>query len=136
MRAEDFIYENIKSVYVVFVDETSLWWLRFLKKGFRHCYIIIEIDNGMTWVEINPMSNKMFINFYKFVCSYDYIGLLKSKLDAIIYKAEVNDVGVKTAPLALFTCVEAAKRMLGIHDRFIITPYQLYKKIKVVGKKS
>ncbi|KAF0112782.1 MAG: hypothetical protein FD149_2342, partial [Rhodospirillaceae bacterium] len=34
---------------------------------------------------------------------------------------------LRLAPWAPFTCVEAVKRILGIHVRAIITPWQLYK---------
>ena len=33
----------------------------------------------------------------------------------------------KPAPFMLFTCVEAVKRVLGIHRRGIVTPWQLYR---------
>ncbi len=28
-----------------------------------------------------------------------------------------------------FTCVEAAKRVLGLHDRRVVTPWQLYRRL-------
>jgi hypothetical protein len=36
----------------------------------------------------------------------------------------------KAAPFMLFTCVEAVKRVLGIHRRGIVTPWQLYQHLK------
>ena len=32
---------GISEVYVVFEDTDSIWWLKFLKKGFRHCYVLL-----------------------------------------------------------------------------------------------
>jgi hypothetical protein len=31
------------------------------------------------------------------------------------------------APISFFTCVEGAKRILGVHNIMIVTPWQLYK---------
>lgn len=128
--------ETISRVYVVFVDETSLWWLRFLKKGFRHCYVLIAIDNKMTWLEINPMSNQTFISVYQFLEETEYVDNLKIDNKFIICEIDVFDVGLKTAPISWFSCVEVVKRIVGLHSFFTFTPYQLYKKLKVVGKKS
>lgn len=135
MFENEFIFENLKYVYVVFVDEVSLWWLHLLKRKYRHCYILFKLDEGMTWVEVNPMSNQLFFNVYKFVENTDYIEFVRSSFDAQICEVRIANAGLKTAPLGFFTCVEFVKRVIGIHDRFIITPYQLYKKIINCRKK-
>jgi len=38
---------------------------------------------------------------------------------------------VKEAPWMPHTCVEAVKRVIGLHARFIITPWQLYRHLMV-----
>ncbi len=129
------IIEDISKCYVIFVDEVSLWWLRLLKKGFRHCYLVFSLDSGMTWLEINPMSNRVFFRSHQYCESYDYLSDLESK-EVIVMDVEIIDVGLKTAPIGFFSCVEFVKRSLGIHSLFTITPHQLYKKLKIVGKKS
>lgn len=130
------ILENIKKICIVFVDETSLWWLKLLKKGYRHCYVLFMLDDGLTWIEVNPMSNQIFLNVYKFLYEEDYIEILKKKSGTKICDVDINFVGLKVAPFGIFSCVELVKRIVGIHDFFIFTPYQLYKKLKIVGKKS
>lgn len=42
--SEDF--STLVPFYVVFQDETSLWWLRLLKPGFRHCYVLYPLAGG------------------------------------------------------------------------------------------
>lgn len=128
--------ESVKKIYVVFVDETSIWWLRFLKKGFRHCYILFGFDDDMTWIEINPMSNQIFMNVYKFIEKVDFAELVQKEYGALICEVEVVNAGLKKAPFSWFSCVEMVKRIAGIHDKTVITPHQLYKKLKIVGKKS
>ncbi|MFV0627152.1 MAG: hypothetical protein ACK5N8_07375 [Alphaproteobacteria bacterium] len=127
---------EVSECYVVFVGDVNLWWLKPLKKGFRHCYIVVELDDGMTWLEINPLSNRLFVIAHQFVKPCDYITLLKKEKSVIILKEKMKDVGGNVAPLGIFSCVEFVKRSLGIHSFWTITPYQLYNKLKIVGKKS
>lgn len=42
MRLDIFAAGVYSECYVVFADNTSLWWLKLLKPGFRHCYVILR----------------------------------------------------------------------------------------------
>ena len=125
----------INHCYIVFTDNTSLWWLKFLKSGFRHCYVLIEFKENQ-WLEINPMSNQLFISVRKIENKEDYFSYLRKKSQAKIIKTRIFQAPLKTAPIGVFSCVEMIKRLVGIHSFFTITPYRLYNKLKIVGKKS
>ncbi|KAF0139569.1 MAG: hypothetical protein FD153_922 [Rhodospirillaceae bacterium] len=60
---------------VVFCDNTDLWWLRFLKRGFRHCFV--ALCDGRHWVTIDPLSH------YTDVAAYG-IGILPDL--AVLYR--------------------------------------------------
>lgn len=47
-----------------------------------------------------------------------------------IVVAKMDQTKQKMAPVLPFTCVEALKRLLGIHSMRIWTPYQLYTFLK------
>lgn len=135
MRIDWFSESYFSKVYVVFENNTTLWWLKFLKKDFRHCYVLIPNKTMDSWLEINPMSNQLFVKQYEFANNVNY-----ARYQNLIYKKHVLEVDVlsapiKCAPLGVFTCVEFVKRFLGIHSRFVVTPFQLYKKIKSCRKK-
>ena len=102
--------------YVVFVDNVSLWF---------------ELDNGKC-LEINPMSNRMLV----VVHGFNYLSYLKNEQKAIIIECVLQPLKPFAAPLSFLTCVGITKRILGFYSRKIITPYQLFKKLKSVGKKS
>lgn len=136
MLLEHFFCKNISEVYVVFVDNTSLWWLRLLKKGFRHCYLVLKIAESGIWMEINPMSNQIILNIYEYLPDFDYISYLSHEKNLKICPMKIKPAPLKSAPICLFTCVEMVKRFLGIHEHFIHTPHQLYTFLQVVGKKS
>ena len=120
-----------KNVYVVFEDNTSLWWLRFLKRGFRHCKMYIKITQT-AYLEINPMSNQMFIFLHIFEKRSEFLRVIH-KSDYI--RIKIRGAKLKCAPLGAFTCVEVVKRVLGIHNFFVFTPYQLYKFLSGCRKK-
>lgn len=119
--------------FVVFEKETNIKFLRILKKGFRHCFIVIRQKDG--WLEINPLSNRLLVVFHadKTIKKVPYFLIDKNKF--LFVEAEVQAAPPCCAPLFFFTCVEFVKHFLGIHDFFIMTPYQLYKKIKNCRKK-
>lgn len=127
---------RFEEAYVVFVDNVSLWWLRFLKKGFRHCYVVLKLNRGTHWIELNPYSNQLILKEFYISEKSDELFILNEDKNIKICKVKIENAPLKCAPLGFFTCVEFIKRIIGIHNVMIITPYQLYKKLKVVGKKS
>ena len=129
MQNMRFSQKNFLSAYVVFEDQTNLWWLKFLKRGFRHCYVILDFEKFL--VEVNSYSNKMIV---KAIDNKNYIKTLEVFHRARVVKTSINFTPKSLCPISCFTCVEAVKRILGLQNFFIITPYSLYNKLKVVGK--
>jgi len=109
-------------VYVVFEDNTTLWWLKFLKRNFRHCKAFIKITPRI-YLELNPLSNQMFLFVHIFSNSREFKKVIHREN---FLKTRIAFAPSKTAPIFCFTCVEAIKRLLGIHKFSIITPYDLY----------
>lgn len=119
--------------YVIFENETGLWWLRFLKKGFRHCYLLLELSaEPRQWLEVNPMSNQICFVIRSNRVDFNYLYHLRKKENIKIVPVTFQQAPLTAAPLAPFTCVEFVKRVLGIHNLRIITPYKLYKHLKVI----
>lgn len=114
--------------YVVFEDNTTLDYLRLLKKGFRHCYLLIKISDHCL-LELNPMSNKIYVSLHDLPSVELYLGALSQKKDISLCQVVLEEPACEPAPLGFFTCVEFVKRSIGIHDFLIITPHQLYKRL-------
>lgn len=112
--------------WVVFCKNTDIWWLRFLKNGFRHCFLIL--NDGEKWITYDPMASFTDITVHKTSIKFDlpkWFSQQGHNVQQSFIKHKKN-----MAPLSLFTCVESVKRVLGIHNFFIFTPYQLYKYLK------
>lgn len=117
-------YAKEKHAWVVFTNQSELVSVRFLKKGFRHCFVLIH--DGVHWVSVDPMANYMEVAVQNVPGDFDLPGWLKKQGHAVI-DAPLSKRVKTSAPVMLFTCVEACKRILGIHKISIITPWQLYR---------
>lgn len=110
--------------WVVFSGQSELPWLQFLKPGFRHCYVIL--NDGERWISIDPLSHFTEVMVHHHLpMDFDLPHWLRGRGLKVI-QAPDHTVPRKTAPFMPFTCVEAVKRVLGMHERFIFTPWQLY----------
>lgn len=117
--------QNINSpeAWVVFSGESDLPWLRILRPGFRHCYVLL--NDGHHWISFEPMSNYTDINVHELPAAFDWPLWLHDQGFKVI-KSQIHRTR-KQAPWMPYTCVEAVKRVIGLHARFILTPWQLYK---------
>lgn len=112
-----------------FGGQPTFWWMRFLKKGFYHCVVALGSTRS-GWVLIDPLAHYTDMIL---ITDGDLTGYLK----AHGYRVVVTDVvppprcGFHIMP---YTCVETAKRFVGITDRRIWTPYQLYRHLIKIGK--
>ncbi len=110
--------------WVVFSGHADIWWLKILKPGFRHCYILLQ--DRWQWVSIDPLSHYTQIQFHERLHrNFDLPAWLRGQGLRVI-EASMIEPPHKAAPFMPFSCVEAVKRLLGIQRRFIFTPWQLH----------
>ena len=106
---------------VGFGGKPTLWWMRFLKKGFYHC--IVALGNGKEWTVIDPLLHytDLFVlkntDIKKFFLTHEY------RIVELPLK-EPKKIQLRVMP---YTCVETAKRFLGVEKSLIFTPYSLFK---------
>ena len=114
--------------WVVFSGEVDWPWLKLLRPGFRHCFLVLS--DGRCWMTVDPMLNHMEVAVHHDLpLTFDLPRWLQSRGHAIL-PVQLNRSKTKPAPLAFFSCVETVKRLLGLHHRFIFTPWQLYRYLK------
>ncbi|MCP5116924.1 MAG: hypothetical protein GY953_39360 [bacterium] len=112
---------------VVFEHDTNIKWLRLLKRGYRHCWIALEQDGK--WVVLNFYRNAASVDVAEGSSPERATAHLR-RLGWRVVETEVRDAPLRSAPIALLNCVEIVKRILGIHARWVVTPYQLYRYLK------
>ena len=117
--------ETVKA-WVVFSGQADLPWLKILKPGFRHCAVLL--NDGKNWITIDPLSNYTDVMVHQVPLDFDLPSWMRSRGHKVI-KAPLSRIS-KPAPISVYSCVEAVKRVLGIHKRFIFTPWQLYRHLQ------
>lgn len=117
--------QNSKPIkaWVVFSGQADMTWLKILKPGFRHCAVLL--NDGQNWMTLDPMSSYTDINIHTVPNEFNMPLWLRDR-GHIVVPAPVTRLN-KSAPWSVYSCVEAVKRVLGIHRRFIFTPWQLYR---------
>jgi len=106
--------------YVAFGGRRTRWWMRFLKRGFYHCALVL--GNGREWILIDPLVHFTDLIVLK---NGDIREAFRQKGYRLIRTTPVIPSLTRTQFRPL-TCVEVVKRFLGINQPFIWTPYQLF----------
>ena len=118
---------------VVFSGRTDLAWLRLLRPGFRHCFVVVEVEMG--WLCLNPLAHRTIMDFWPLSPHVDLAADFRHQ-DLVVVETRLVLPARRQAPILPFSCVEAVKRVLGIHSLGILTPWQLYRHLTQSGKKS
>lgn len=124
---------------VVFSGATELRWLRLLRAGYRHCFVVVELDPAWQpgWLLYNPLSVGTQVSLWPAVDAE----VLRDWLDGPGHEVVETRVNPRRAALFAwrpYTCVEAVKRVLGLNAPRVWTPWQLRQRliIQKIGKKS
>lgn len=115
---------------VVFGGRADLWWLRLLAPGFRHCFVVLGGPAG--WLQVDPLSNRTDIVPLDLAADADPAPLYRAEGFTVV-RTRLAEPPRRPAPWRPFTCVEAVKRILGLHAPAVITPWQLFRYLQKIG---
>lgn len=109
---------------VVFTGDTCLGCLKILRPGFRHCFVAVCRNDH--WIICDPLCHRTDLLVIGSEAAAD-LGDWYRCHGLTVVATHVRPAPPRFAPLRPFTCVEAVKRVLGIHARSVNTPWQLYR---------
>ncbi|HEY7609011.1 MAG TPA: hypothetical protein VIF14_07245 [Alphaproteobacteria bacterium] len=115
---------------VVFSGRTGVPWLRWLRRGFRHCFV--AVDDGVEWLTIDPLLHRLEVRASGLASDFDLAREYR-QMDLVVLEVVPAPMALRAAPPGLFTCVETAKRLLGIRAWRVLTPWQLYRFLRRAG---
>lgn len=115
-----------QKAWVIFSGQSDLPCLRYLKRGFRHCFLIL--NDGKHWIAVDPLASTIEVTIPEAPIDFDLPRWLQTQ-GYTVQRAPINR-NTKPAPITIFSCVESIKRILGIRKRRIITPWQLHQHLK------
>lgn len=109
---------------VVFSEETRLPKLRRLKPGFRHCLAYLRLETG--WIGMDPLSHVWEIrHFPDWDRGADLAAHLR-RLGQCALTVPIFRPPARLAPPLPVSCVEAVKRLIGLHSWSVRTPWELF----------
>ena len=106
---------------ICFHDHGTGFLSRFLKPGFRHCFVAVR--NGNYWIAVDGCEGVPLIEVVA-PGDYDFAAYCRAKGFTVI-KTEQRTT-VPRSPFAIANCVGLTKAVLCIRST-AITPYGLYK---------
>lgn len=109
--------------YLVFRTAHTTFFRWFLPKGYGHVHAVIE-HNGYK-VLIDSTISHSVAQVYPDGYDYDL-----QPDETVIRFDRFVDTTQKNYHFGFMSCVEVVKRFLGIKERFIFTPHQLYRALK------
>lgn len=115
---------RISTAIVVFVDDTQVKWLRWLHRGFRHCFIVVR--SGRHWIACDPLCHYTALAVLPPCHPAELISHFRQRGHSVIATTTRNPPP-SLAPVRPFTCVEVVKRVLGLRAPWIFTPWQLFR---------
>ena len=129
--------ETISRWVIYFIDRKPKYWFDlFTRSGFRHCFIYGYDPLSNAWIAFDFAINGIFINVLtEKQMIYTHNKLLKEHTATALI-IENRDKSERTFSWVPMYCVSAIKSMIGMKNRFIITPYQLFCALKNKVSKS
>ena len=118
--------EEVGEALVVFVDECGLKCLQRLRRGYRHCFVAVR--SGSSWVICDPLSHRTDLTIIGDFSARQLADWYRSHGLRVV-QTRVLPAPLRPAPMRPYTCVEAVKRVLGMHAPWILTPWQLYRRL-------
>jgi hypothetical protein len=116
---------------VVFSDRSGICLARFLRPGYRHCFVALV--SGGYWIVFDGRAGQPDLEV---AAGADF------DLAAFYRRCGLNVIETSVTrrrplqPIMLGTCVGAAKRLLGISALLAFTPYGLYQHLRKAAKLS
>lgn len=116
---------------VVFEHRACRGPLRLLRPGFRHCFCLLR--TGEQWLLCDPLKGSLRLDLLP---PYDARDLAEhyARLGRHALLGRIARCGVAAGfGLRPLSCVEIVKRAIGLVAPGVLTPYQLYRKLKSTG---
>jgi hypothetical protein len=118
---------------IVFCDSRRTPLTSWLHVGFAHCFVCVFVNNH--WVICDALFDKTTLAVVERVQSSDLVKWYRERGHTVA-EATLAEMSPKWGLLGPYTCVESAKRILGIRAPWTLTPWQLYRRLIRIRRKE
>lgn len=116
---------------VVFVSRAQCRWLRPLREGFRHCFVVLR--DGPIWLACDPLKDRIELSVLRVPERFDLGGSYAAYGHTVLFGPTRPDLPRRGLSIVPLTCVTVAKRLLGVRAVQVLTPWQLYQHLTRYG---
>ena len=117
----------MKAVVVFHGEGTGFWPAFFGRDGFRHCYVVVP--SGDYWILLDGRAGSPLLACIGGTKEHDMAALLRAE-GYTVAEAAMPDEYDSLWPWMVGNCVGAIKKVLGLRNPLILTPYQLYRHLR------
>jgi hypothetical protein len=114
----------VRSAMVVFADHADCPWLRPLRRGFRHCFVVLRA--GSVWLACDPLKDRIELEALELPGKFDLAAFYREQGHQVLVGEHRLLRTRRRFALTPLTCVTVVKRLLGINAPWVWTPWQLY----------
>lgn len=124
--------DTIAGWYIAFIPSKSgLWYHRFLRRGFTHCFAFGWDDFAKVWIMVDPRADAAYVRCFNDIGIEAAMRTVWDCGGRLIY-ARTEAVPMPM-PRLLVTCVSAIEALLGLPRACAFTPYRLYRSLLARG---
>lgn len=109
---------------VVFADHAECRWLRPLRRGFRHCFVVLH--QAPVWLACEPLKDRIELTVLNLPAGFDLARFYVQQGHRVLVGPHPAPGPRRSAAPAPLTCVSVVKRLLTIRAPWVWTPWQLY----------
>jgi hypothetical protein len=109
---------------VVFVNHTACCWLRLLRPGFRHCFVVLRA--GPLWLACEPLKDRIELTVLDLPHEFDLARFYQEQGHRVLSGQRPQPGPRRRFILAPVTCVTVVKRVLAMDAPWVWTPSQLH----------
>ena len=118
-----------QQLFIVFGGEADQFWLRPLKRGFRHCFAALHDAAG--WTVLDPLSGRLVVARLDVPGGFDLPGFYQRAGLAVLGPFAPGAPAPRwLPPLAPYNCVALCRALLGPEAPFAVTPHGLFCQLK------
>jgi len=121
-RAGDPRDRRPRRALVVFHDAPARPWQHLLRRGFRHCFLLLPL--GGVWLFVDPRLVVTDLGLLTLPADFDVAAWYRRQGYTAVWAERGR--ARRRFPWRPYTCVEAVKRVLGLDAPWVLTPWQLY----------
>ncbi len=112
-------------VLVVFVEQTDCYYLRWLKQGFKHCFVALQISDR--WIICDSLKSQMAFSIIQLPSNFKLEAFYRDRGYTVLARRGATQRNPSSIIPEILTCVAVVKRVIGIRSFWTLTPWQLFR---------